>query len=67
MSTLIDGFSPTDTSVTQETSVAQIIMWNCRKSNMKVNDGHLIKRRLAKMHETPMMIYIPLKIYLVTD
>ena len=37
-------------------------MWNCRKSNKKVNDGQLIKRRYAKTHETPMMNYIPLKI-----
>ena len=63
ISTLTDGFSPTDNNFTQETlSVFQIIMWNCRKSNKKVNDGQLIKRRYAKTHETPMMNYIPLKI-----
>ena len=33
---------------------------------MKVNDGQLIKRRHAKTRETPMMIYILLKIYSVT-
>ena len=64
ISTLIDGFSPTDNNFTQETlSVAQIIMWNYRKSNKKVNDRQLIKRPHAKTHETLMMIYIPLKIY----
>ena len=65
--TLIDAFSPTDNNFTQETlSVTQIIMWIYRKSNKKVNDGQLIKRRHARTHETPMMIYIPLKIYSVT-
>ena len=65
--TLIGGFSPTDNKFTQETlSVAQIIMWNYRKSNKKVNDGQLTKYRHAKTHETPMMIYILLKIYSVT-
>ena len=54
ISTLIDGFSPTDHNFTQETlSVAQIIMWNYHKSNKKVNDGQLIKYRHAKTHETP--------------
>ena len=63
ISTLIDGFSPTDNNFTQETfSVVQIIMWNYHKSNKKVNDGQLIKRRRATTHETPTMIYIPLKI-----
>ena len=67
ISTLIDGFSPTDNNFTQETfSVVQIIMWNYHKSNKKVNDGQLIKRHDAKTRETPMMIYIPLKIYSVT-
>ena len=62
-STLIYGFSPTDNNITQKTlSVAQIIMWNYHKSNKKVNDGQLIKRRRARTHETPTMIYIPLKI-----
>ena len=47
ISTLIDGLSPTDTKFRQETlSVAQIVMWNYRKSNKKVNDRQ------------PMMIYI---------
>ena len=40
-------------------------MSNYRKSNKNVNDGQLIKRNYAKAYETPMMIYIPLKIYLV--
>ena len=54
ISTLIDGFSLTEHNFTQETlSVAQIIMWNYRKSNKKVNDGQLIKHRHAKTHETP--------------
>ena len=67
VSTLIDGSSPTDNNFIQETlSVAQIIMWNYRKSNKKVNDRQLIKRRHAMTHETPMMIYIPLEIYSVT-
>ena len=62
-SNLIYGFSPTDNNITQETlSVAQIIMWNYQKSNKKVNDGQLIKRRRATTHETLTMIYIPLKI-----
>ena len=62
-SNLIYGFSPTDNNITQETlSVAQIIMWNYHKSNKKVNDGQLIKRRRATTHETLTMIYIPLKI-----
>ena len=53
ISTLIDGFSPTDNNFTQETlSVAQIIMWNYRKSNKKVNDGQLIKRDHAKTRNT---------------
>ena len=64
ISTLIDGLSPTDKNFTQETlSVSQIIMWNYRKSNKKVNNGQLIKSHHAKTHETPMRIYIPLKIY----
>ena len=46
--------------------MAQIILWNYRKSNKKVNGGQLTRRRHAKTHETPMMIYIPLKIYSVT-
>ena len=33
-------------------------MLNYRTSNKKVNDGQLIKHRQAKIHETPMMIYI---------
>ena len=62
-SNLIYGFSPTDNNITQETlSVAQIIMWNYHKSNKKVNDGQLIKRRRATTYETLTMIYIPLKI-----
>ena len=41
-------------------------MWNYHKSNKKVNDRQIIKHRHAKTHETPMMIYILLKIYSVT-
>ena len=68
MSTLIDGFNLADNNFTQETlSVAQIIMWNCHKSNKKINDGQLIKLCHAKTHETPMMIYIPMKIYSATS
>ena len=67
INTLIDGFNPTDNNFTQETlSLAQVIMWNYRKSNRKVNDGQLIKLRHAKTQEIPMMIYIPLKICSVT-
>ena len=62
ISTLTDWFSSTENNFT----VAQIIMWNYRKSNKKVNDRQLIKRSHTKTHETPMMIYIPLKIYSVT-
>ena len=64
ISTLIDGFSPTDNNFTQEIlSVAQIIMCNYRKSNKKVNDGQLIKPHHTKRQEIPLMIYIPLKNY----
>ena len=67
INTLIDGFNPTGNNFTQETlSLAQVIMWNYRKSNRKVNDGQLIKLRHAKTQEIPMMIYIPLKICSVT-
>ena len=60
INTLTDGFSPTGNDFTQETlSVAQIIIWNYRKSNKKVNGGQLCH---AKTHETPMLIYIPLEI-----
>ena len=52
ITTLIDGFSLTDNNFTQEIlSVAQIIMWNYRKSNKKVNDGQLINFRHAKTYE----------------
>ena len=61
-STLIYVFSPTGNNITQETlSLAQIIMWNYHKSNKKVNDEQLMKRRHATTHETPTMIYISFK------
>ena len=54
MITLIDRFSHTDNHFTQETlSVAQIIMWNYRKLNKKVNDRQLTKRPDAKTHKNP--------------
>ena len=46
--------------------MAQIIMWNYPKLKKKVNDGKLLKRHHVKTHETPLMIYIPLKIYSAT-
>ena len=52
ITTLIDGFSLTDNNFTQEIlSVAQIIVWNYRKSNKKVNDRQLINFRHAKTYE----------------
>ena len=64
ISTLIDGSSPTDNNFSQVTlSVAQIIMWNYRMPNKKANHAQLVKRRHMKKQETPMMIYIGLKIY----
>ena len=41
-------------------------MRNYRKSNKKINDRQLVKHHHAKTHETPTMIYIPLKIFSVT-
>ena len=65
ISMLINGFCPTDNNFTQESlSIAQIIMWNFRKSGNKKADGQLVKRCYhEKTRETPMMIYIGLKIY----
>ena len=41
-------------------------MWNYPKLKKNVNDGKLLKRHHVKTHETPLMIYIPLKIYSAT-
>ena len=68
ISMLINGFCPTDNNFTQESlSIAQIIMWNFRKSGNEKINGQLVKRCYhEKTRETPMMIYIGLKIYSVS-
>ena len=66
ISALINGFCTTDDNFSQETlSIAQIIMWNYRNSSRNTStNNQIIKRSYhSKTRETPMMIYIALKIY----
>ena len=61
-SMLIDGFNPRDKGFSQPAlTVSQLIMHEYRK---KINrNPSTIRRRHSKIHETPLSIYVGLKLY----